>query len=128
MSRSPQQGSKENDHQGAPWRIHLMELCRSGLLLLWPRPAATAKPKFCQLSSGELSQWRAADTWPSPATELQPSTVSIRRKYGSSETQQHSFEMCTMSPLSSDIKEARRGRVSMSGVHGWLAVAATLSA
>ena len=67
MSRSPQQGSKENDHQGAPWRIHLMELCRSGLLLLWPRPAAAAKPKFCQLSSGELSQWRAADTWPSPA-------------------------------------------------------------
>ena len=36
-------------------------------MLLRPRPAAAAKPKFCQLSSGELSQWRAADTWPSPA-------------------------------------------------------------
>ena len=33
-----------------------------------------------------------------------------------------------ISQISSDIKEARRGRVPMSGVHGWLAVAATLSA
>ena len=79
MSRGPQQGSKESDQQGAPWRIHLMELCRSRLVLLRPRPAAAAKPKFCQLSSGELSQWRAADTWPSPATELQPSTFSTGR-------------------------------------------------
>ena len=31
MSRGPQQGSKLDDQQGAPWRIHLMELCRSGL-------------------------------------------------------------------------------------------------
>ena len=66
MSRGLQQGNKKNDQQGAPRRIHLMELCRSGLLLLWPGPAAAAKPKFCQLSSGELSQWRAADTWPCP--------------------------------------------------------------
>ena len=79
MSRGPQQGSKLDDQQGAPWRIHLMELCRSGLLLLWPRPAAAAKPKFCQLSSGELSQWRAADTWPSPA---RPAPAPAQSKQG----------------------------------------------
>ena len=79
MSRSPQQRVQGKWPPGSTLAYPSHGTVQVWLLLLWPRPAAAAKPKFCQLSSGELSQWRAADTWPSPA---RPAPAPAQSQHG----------------------------------------------